>query len=115
MEKRTIQDSQLSASSEVVIFEVGSARLRKSPGWVASIKDRKESQWYQIDFKTDATVKVFDIYSEIIVLAAWLKDECADTYCVIVCQFSTDGHTHTYTHTHNCTHEQFPLFKNCHA
>ena len=63
MEKRTIQDSQLSASSEVVMFEVGSARLRTmSPGWIASRGDRHESPWYQIDFKTNATVKVFDIF-----------------------------------------------------
>lgn len=58
MESGAIQDSQLSASSEDFTYKVGNARLRGQGGWKPTKKDR-EKPLYQIDFKINATVKVF--------------------------------------------------------
>jgi hypothetical protein len=61
MENLAIQDTQLSASSEVFLYEVGKARLRNTDGgWKAAKKDEKS--WFQIDFKTNVTVKVYLLF-----------------------------------------------------
>ena len=58
MENGAIQDTQLSASSEDLLYEVSKARLQSTyDGWRGTKADKKP--WCQIDFKTNATVKVF--------------------------------------------------------
>ncbi|XP_028399312.1 venom prothrombin activator pseutarin-C non-catalytic subunit-like [Dendronephthya gigantea] len=61
MESGAIQDSQLSASSEEPKYEVNKARYNKTEGvWRPAAGDI-ENPWYQVDFKTNATVKVIAI------------------------------------------------------